>query len=795
MEGYTKTYRLGAERVLQQSAFTFDFSVDQIFTGLVNGGMVYLVPWSKRGDPVSITEIMREEAITYTKVTPSEYSMWLEFGFDNLCHASNWKFAFAGGESLSNHVLQQFARLGLPELRLHNSYGPAEISIASHKGLVDYDSTRSEEDGLIPCGFSLPNYATYVLDEHLKPLPIGMPGEVVIGGAGVSFGYLTDQTLTSKSFVTNPYANADHLANGWDRMYRTGDIGHLQHDGSLVFRHRVAGDTQVKLRGLRIDLRDIESNLISGSGGVLKDAVVTLRRGDSDYLVAHVVFQRQHTIDNPNAFLEQLLGRLPIPQYMVPAVAIPVESFPLNNHSKVDRKALQALPLPHRVAVDTQSDIELTDTMIQLRQLWREVLGKGSDDIGIKITATTNFFMVGGNSLLIVRLQSRIRQVLDVTIRLVDLISSNTLDLMARKIEESASIGLIDWEEETQPPALPSSNRPSNEVVQPKAFVTVLVTGATGNLARRILPMLVTNALVRKVHCVAVREQGPASTRAVLHSDKITQHRGDLAAPRLGLSEEDWDALSGEVDVILHLGAVRSFWDNYHMIRLTNVCSTKELVRLAGPRRIPIHFVSTSGVLPRGILESATTTMTTSSAATYKPPTDGSEGYCASKWASECLLERSSTSLGVPSFVYRFFPTGSAKQLEHHKQHVLDEFVRCVDLTGVMPDYAGWEGHVDVISGEVVASSLCDSLVYSARTTEHDASPKTAFEHYESTVSIGVNDLRTHLEQMRGQRGLERLHLLKWMGRIKAAGFSYVLASLETTVRDDKGEETLVSRR
>ncbi|KAF2121672.1 lovastatin nonaketide synthase [Lophiotrema nucula] len=796
MEGYTKMYKLGAERVLQQSAFTFDFSVDQIFTGLVHGGMVYIVPYAKRGDPISITEIIRQESITYTKVTPSEYSMWMEFGLDNLRKASSWRFAFAGGEPLTNHVLQQFAQLSLGQLQLYNSYGPAEISIASHKGLVDYNEERQEEEEPVPCGSSLPNYSTYILDDNLKPVPVGMPGEVVIGGASVSFGYLTDQERTASAFVQNPYANSRQIAEGWTRMHRTGDVGHLRGDGSLIFRHRIAGDTQVKLRGLRIDLRDIETNLVSAAGGVLKAAIVTLRKGDPDYLVAHVVFKPQHNIDNVDAFLEHLLGRLPIPQYMVPVLAIPLDEFPLTNHAKVDRKAILNLALPRRVATDNQSDMQMTETMVQLRQLWREVLGKDSESLGLTISTSTNFFMIGGNSLLIVRLQSRIRQTFNVTVRLVDLLSANTLEQMARKVEESAHVGVIDWEEEAKPPLIPNFVPQSRNGKQ-KGSLTVLVTGATGNLAKRLLPPLAAHPSVGKLVCVAVRDRPSEPSRKLLRADKIVQYSGDLAAPRLGLTEEEFQALSNEVDVILHLGAVRSFWDNYHMLRLSNVQSTRELVQLAAPYQIPIHFVSTSGVLPRDVLESTAVAGAAPSAAVYEPPADGSDGYCASKWASERLLERSTAGLGVPSFIYRLHPPTGSPQLHNSKTDALDEFVRCVDLAGVMPDCTGWEGHVDLIPGEQVAKGLCDSVISSARSnvSAGTGSTGTQFTRFDSTVTVSVDDIKTYLEEKRGHAGLERLQILKWMGRIKAVGFSYILASLETTLGDGKGENKLVSRR
>ncbi|KAI3331458.1 lovastatin nonaketide synthase [Xylariaceae sp. AK1471] len=802
IEGYTKTYKLGAERVLQQSAFTFDFSVDQIFTGLVNGGMVYIVPWSKRGDPLSITEIMREQSITYTKVTPSEYSMWMQYGAKNLSQASNWRFAFGGGEPLTEGILRQFSDLGLRQLCLYNSYGPAEISIASHKGPIDYRKESMgklpEGEDPIPCGFSLPNYATYVLDENQKPLPIGMPGEIVIGGPGVSFGYLANQELTSQVFLPNPYATSWQKDNGWTRLHRTGDIGHLRGDGSLIFRNRIAGDTQVKLRGLRIDLRDIETNILSTAGGVLKEAVVTLRKGDPDYLVAHVVFSSQDVGDR-ESFLKHLLGRLPIPQYMIPMLAIPLDKLPLTSHSKVDRKAIGDLVLPQRATPveDSQDDAAgITETMTQLRQLWRQLL-PDSEKLGLTMTASTSFFMVGGNSLLVVRLQSRIRQVFSVAVRLVDLLSANTLGQMAQKIEESPSVGLIDWELETAPPSIPSFLK-NISVKKDTGAKTVLITGATGNLANHLFPLLSEDPHVSKIHCVAVRDKPRQGNP--FSGPKVVSHFGDLSLPLLGLSVDEFRGLADQVDVILHLGAVRSFWDNYGMLRATNVQSTKELVKLAAPRRIPIHFVSTSGVLSREGVETSGAGAG-SSAAAHEPPTDGSNGYVGTKWASERLLERSASNpeLAVPSFVYRLLPSSSTRtQAKQSKQKVQDEVMRCVDLASAVPDCAGWEGRIDLIPAEILARWLCDSVLTSqmrkSDVDETELGTTTRFCHYESPITIEVDDITTYVElARRDEREYEKLPLLKWMGRIKALGFGYVLASQEATVRHNMGK--LTSRR
>ncbi|KAJ6040214.1 hypothetical protein N7444_009119 [Penicillium canescens] len=790
MEGYNKTYNLGAERVIQQSAFTFDFSVDQIFTGLVNGGLVYIVPWSKRGDPISITEIIRDHAITYTKVTPSEYSLWMQYGAKNLCQATSWQFAFGGGEPLTKTVLRQFADLGLPQLRVHNSYGPAEISIASHKMEIEYRLHGPEEEGPVSCGYSLPNYTTYVLDKNLRRLPVGMPGEVVIGGAGVSAGYLNNKELTAHHFVPNPYATPEYVSNGWTLMHRTGDIGHLQHDGCLIFRNRMAGDTQVKIRGLRIELRDIETNIIQTAGGALKEAIVTLRPGDPEFLVAHVVFAPQHDVRSKNTFLEHLLGRLPIPQYMIPVLAIPLDELPLTSHHKVDRSAVKNLALPERGAVNTHDEGKLTETMVQLRRVWRQALGKSHEKLGLSITPSTSFFLIGGNSLLAIRLQSQIRSTFNVVIRLVDLLNANTLGQMAREIESSPNVGRIDWDLETAPPPIPeflvdAAGALSAVSDKEKGTKSVLITGVTGYIGRHLLPLLSEQPSVHMIHCVAVRDKTCNKLSKLISSAKIKIHGGDLSEPLLGLTEDEFRRLSGDVDVILHLGAVRSFWDNYNILRPSNVHPTTELVKLAATRRIPIHFISTSSVL--GV---SATVQTAVSAASQEPPTDGTHGYIATKWASERILERSSRKLGVPSFIHRFHPSFQP-QTSEAKHAVLDEFVRCIDLAGAVPDTTGWDGHIDLVPVQQLCKWLCESILSERPGATNAASTAMCsniqFTHYESPIRIEVAELKKHIDEQRGGRGLERLQALSWMGRIKALGFAYVLASQETTVENLHG--------
>ncbi len=711
---------------------------------------------------------MHEQAITYTKATPSEYLLWMQYGGDTLKLASDWRSAFGGGESLTTIVTQEFAKLDLPNLRFYNSYGPTEISISSTKMEIAYREKQELENmGRIPCGYSLPNYDTYIVDEELRPVPIGSPGEICLGGAGVSLGYFKNQELTDKHFVTNPFATPEDIANGWTRMYRAGDTAHMREDGAMVFHSRIAGDSQVKIRGLRIELSDIESNIVAAGGGALNEAVVTLREGEPEFLVAHVVFAPNHGVADTTVFLERLLSSLDVPQYMVPVAAIALDKFPLSNHNKVDRKAIKALPLPKRTQA-AQHDEELTETMLQLRNIWREILGKINKDLGLEIGPSTSFFLVGGNSLLIIRLQSQIRVKFNTALSLHDLLSANKLSDMAHKIDESVSVAPLDWDAETAPPIIPSFlekvSKARGIARENKTGKTIVVTGGTGFVAKHVIPQLAARPDVETIHCVAVRD--PA--KLTHQSPKIKCHAGDLSMSLLGLSTDDFVDLASQVDAILHLGTARSFWDNYNVLRPSNVHPTKELVKLAAPRKAPIHFMSTSAVFGDNDSNESV------SAANSVPALDGTNGYTATKWASERILERSGDALGVPSSIYRFAP---ATTKEPASTELLNLFADYVDVTKAMPDATGWSGSMDMIPVPEVASWLCESTVASVTNN------RTSFTHYPGQVSVSVDELIPHLEGQMGERDdLTRVPLLKWTGVIKRAGFEYCMMSHEASI-------------
>ncbi|KAH1709007.1 hypothetical protein KXX40_009607, partial [Aspergillus fumigatus] len=176
-------------------------------------------------------------------------------------------------------LVEEFRSLLKPDLRLINTYGPAEITVHSHAVEIPYkDQTVSQ----IPVGHTLPNYSVYIVNESHKAVPLGMPGEICIGGAGVSRGYLNLDALTKKHFVRNPCAPAEWEARGWNQLYLTGDRGRFRADGALLFEGRMEGSSQIKLRGLRIELGEIEHAILNAAVPAIDEVVVSVRGQGND---------------------------------------------------------------------------------------------------------------------------------------------------------------------------------------------------------------------------------------------------------------------------------------------------------------------------------------------------------------------------------------------------------------------------------------------------------------------------------------------------------------------------------
>lgn len=772
IEGYVKNWQIGRETVLQQSAFSFDLSMGQIFTALSMGGTLVVASESVRGDSSAIAGLIQREKISWTLCTPSEYTSILETSANELASATSWKYALAAGEVLTKTTVLAFSKLGHPTLRLFNAYGPAEAVITATTAEISLHDNEKP----VTIGRPNPNYSIYIVDDDCNPVPQGFPGEILIGGCGVAMGYLKNEGLTREKFVPNPFASQTHRQSRWNTAYRTGDKGRFDSDGLIRYEGRRDGDSQIKLRGYRIELEDIESSLLASSKGVLSDAIVSLRV-ESQTLVAHVIFSRDREPAHPATYLAELQTSLPLPVYMKPTMTFHLDKYPKNLHGKIDRKAIAQLPLPLIDVHGPDDNVDLSSLEKRLVQTWRKVLPAefaGHFTIGNE----SDFFGVGGNSLLLVKLQSRIRADFDVSLELVQLFEHSKLSTMAARIQASNSVKKINWNAETAlgsdmlkevEKAALSMKRDGEEKL--KDGKVVLLTGATGYFGTFLLRQLVESPDVQHVHCVAVRgrEQISAKDRVSLSSDsRVTVYAGDLTSSRFGLSEETWDTLAATADLIIHSGSRRSFWDNYWALRSANVLSTKELLRLAIPRKVPIHFLSSSGVLK---LNDTIDSLSETSVAAFEPPKDGSEGYVASKWASEVLLENASRETGVPVVVHRFTPRTDTSPT-NVSDLAMNELLKSTEGLGILPERSTWEGRFDVIHSPRTAARICEpSLDEGLR-----------FVHHQGEASYSPKELFDFLEAKLEKKVEKKMDMLEWVGAIKRTGYGWLFSTHELTL-------------
>lgn len=832
IEGNTEQFQIGpTDYGLQQISLSFDFSVWQIFMCLANGAGLFIASKAARGDAKALTELIVAERITFTGATPSEYVSWLRHGSTAALRSSAWTSAVSSGEQMTDVMKRQFGALEKPSLKLFNGYGPTEGSFSAAKIPVEYLDEREASRDFTPGGYTQPNYSIYILDDNDKPVPCGFEGQISIGGAGVGPGYLNNQELTTQKFVPDPFVSDEYQRQGWTTMHLTGDRGLLRPDGALVIQGRITGDTQIKLRGLRIELRDIEAVIVQAADGSIHDTVVSVRstgEDNAEFLVAHVVFAPHFPPEDQKALLEKLPRSLPLPQYMVPSVFVPLARLPLNAHLKLDRRAAAELPLPEASKKRIRFlDTELNAIEKRLAVIWQRVISsKIRGDTEIK--KTSDFFLVGGNSLLLLNLRDEIHGSFGVELPLIQLFEASSLESMATRItaivstdsrtgsskdlfDKKSSSGIsqdqlsnasnanessvgpaqamkelsqalskftndIDWDQETlvsmEFNQLQTSRKPLSELR------TVILTGATGFLGKALLQHLEQDKRVAKVHCIAVRQ--PQTLQGTFRSNKVSLHQGDLAAPRLGLSESAAEAIFAEASVIIHNGADVSFLKPYALLKAANVGSTRELVQMALPYHIPIHYVSTAGVAQftgcRVVAEV--------SVGGVKPRADAvgiGSGYATTKWASETLLERASREFRLPVTVHR--PTNVTVDAAEGGEaepnsDVVDSLLRYSRKVGAVPISDVWdaEGELDFISVGATAEKISAAAI-EERGPAQPRATLLRFMHHSGEVRVPLHAVKRFLERQSG-RQLRAVPLAVWVAEAEIAGLDPLVAEV-----------------
>ena len=374
------------DRVLQKTPFSFDVSVWEFFWPLTQGARLVMAQPGGHQDSAYLVQLIASQQITTLHFVPSMLQVFLAEPDLHRCQAL--KRIISSGEALP-FTLQQRCLERLDTVELHNLYGPTEAAIDVTYWLCD----RQDHSSIVPIGRPIANTQIYVLDGQGQPVPIGVPGELHIGGDGLARGYLNRAELTAKKFIANPFSRQPGA-----RLYKSGDRARYLANGAIEYLGRM--DHQVKLRGFRIELGEIESVLRRHPA--VRDGVVVLREEESapKQLVAYVVLQPGQTpeISELRGFLAEQL-----PQYMVPSTFVVLAALPLSPNGKVDRRAL---PQPERIHPECQETYRAAQTGVeqQLVEIWAQVLGL--ETVGIQ----DNFFELGGDSLLSLQIIAKANQ-------------------------------------------------------------------------------------------------------------------------------------------------------------------------------------------------------------------------------------------------------------------------------------------------------------------------------------------------------------------------------------------------
>jgi amino acid adenylation domain-containing protein/non-ribosomal peptide synthase protein (TIGR01720 family) len=383
---------LGAgDRFLQFASPSFDVMVEEIFPAWLSGAAVVFPAGDLLGDPAGLMEEVRARGVTAFELPTAFWHEWVRWLSDEGARLPDCvRFVIVGGERVLPERLWQWATLGVP---LVHVFGLTETSVTSTTLRLAAGEDASASPNL-PVGRPLPNVEVYVLDGRGEPSPLGVAAELFVGGDGVGRGYLGRPALTAERFVPHPHAAAPGA-----RLYRTGDRARWLADGTLEFLGRI--DQQVKVRGFRIEPAEVEAVLAAHPA--VAQAAVTLRQtaAGQPQLVAYVTPSSEGVRISPLELKEHARRRLP--EYMVPAVVVPLEALPLSPNGKLDRRALPD-PAPLASAASGAEQAPCTEAEATLARIWAEVLKV--ERVGIH----DDYFELGGDSILSIQIVARARR-------------------------------------------------------------------------------------------------------------------------------------------------------------------------------------------------------------------------------------------------------------------------------------------------------------------------------------------------------------------------------------------------
>ena len=543
-------------RALQFTTVCFDASLLDIFPTLFSGARLIVPNEEQRHDFSRLDQLVERHQVTHSFIPPAMLGSLPDYTWPSMIHI------VTGGDVCDPLTIKRWSKSRF----LHNIYGPTECTV-----LATTERFEAEANNKV-IGKPIANTRIYLLNDAMQPAKTGEHGELYISGKGVGLGYYNAPEMTAERFLPDHFGD-----NPRQLMYRTGDVCYWDEAGRINFVGRK--DNQLKIRGFRVELGEIE-NAILASGLYAKCVVIATAQKQIRAFVA-----------NPSAsakteLLQDALGKT-LPNYMLPAHIIELDEFPSTVNGKIDRKQLLEIPMPTRQQDDAGT---LNDTEISLRRIWAEALDLDTADIGKQ----DSFFDLGGHSLLVSKMLLSVKNQFSGGFTLARFMENPTLEGLASLLTNGDLQKGDQISERIYTDMVLSSDIRPSASTNPNCFSpgAVLLTGANGFLGSHILEQLIslTNATIYCLIRASSEEYAYSKLREAYQKynfNDLQNHPrikvliGDLSAPSLGLSDARFLQLAEEIDVIYHNGAqVNHIYDYDHLYQ-SNVGSTIDLLRLA----------------------------------------------------------------------------------------------------------------------------------------------------------------------------------------------------------------------
>jgi amino acid adenylation domain-containing protein/thioester reductase-like protein len=744
------------DTLLAVTTLSFDIAVLEMLLPLTVGAKVVIADSETASDGALLANALINSQVTFMQATPATWRLLLESGWslkDDLT-------ILCGGEALTKDLAEQLLKRGG---HLWNLYGPTETTIWSTLHQV----TSNDNQGIsntVPIGRPIANTQIYILDSNLQPVPVGVIGDLYIGGDGISRGYLNRPELTAEKFIANPFDSSSII-------YKTGDLARYLPDGNIEFIGR--SDQQVKVRGFRIEAGEVEVALAEHPS--VRQAVVTAWREKSSdaSLVAYVV----SASDEAEADSIQLRDflRTKLPKYMVPSIFVNLKSLPLTPNGKVDRKAL---PAPSQSRPDLRAPYVPPRTQLEkeLAEICAQVLGLEKQNGNYAVGVNDNFFDLGGHSLLGTRLVFLLREKYKLEtaqLPLRALFDQPTVASLATIIEKVLSgehvsytgqrnvirMNQLSMEELKAEAQLDANITAGDLFYEHKEPQHILLTGATGFVGAFLLHDLLKQTSA-DIHCLLRADDIDKGLQRLkrnlsLYSlwdnsfaDRIKPILGDLGKPQLGLSDQAFDTFANQIDSIYHNGAMVNFVYPYAAHKKANVLGTQEILRLACRSKLkPVHHVSTLSILHNGEHDDGHLYLENEDIDKISAPFGG---YAQSKWVAEKLVMQAGER-GIPYAIYRpGLVSGHSVTGAWNHDNMISSMTRACLLLGTAPDLDVVANivPVDFVSASILNLSLNPdnwNMIY------HLENPEPMHLDYllESLAAEGFNPRKVPFEEWR----------------------------------------------